>query len=576
MLIERRTPCCGEHRLPDGLPPLLERIYLNRGIDSGEQLDLALGKLLRTEALGGMQTATALLWQAIEEERRILVVGDFDADGATSSALAIRALRAMGARDIHYLVPNRFDFGYGLTAPLVEVARELDPWLIITVDNGISSTEGVATARELGIQVLVTDHHLPPEELPAAHAIVNPNLQDDAFPSKALAGVGVIFYVMAALRSRLRELGWFQSRGIAEPNLAEYLDLVALGTVADVVPLDHNNRILVQNGLQRIRSGRCCAGIRALLEVSGRDLETVTSSDLGFFAGPRLNAAGRLEDMSVGIECLLTDDPQVARELAMQLDSLNRQRREIESTMKEQALAALEPLQLASETLPAGICLFDDSWHQGVVGIVASRVKERYHRPVIVFAAENDDMLKGSARSIQGVHIRDLLDAIATEHPGLIRKFGGHAMAAGLSLPRAGLAEFRTLFDRYVRMQVDEQQLRGCMLSDGPLAKEELTIDQARLLRDAGPWGQGFPEPLFDDRFLVLSQRIVGGNHLKLQLAPEKFPELRLEAIAFNQAEEHQLVTGQLLQAVYRLDINAWKGRESLQLILQAIIEQQP
>jgi single-stranded-DNA-specific exonuclease len=576
VLIERRTPCCGEHRLPDGLPPLLERIYLNRGIDSGEQLDLALGKLLRTEALGGMQTATALLWQAIEEERRILVVGDFDADGATSSALAIRALRAMGARDIHYLVPNRFDFGYGLTAPLVEVARELDPWLIITVDNGISSTEGVATARELGIQVLVTDHHLPPEELPAAHAIVNPNLQDDAFPSKALAGVGVIFYVMAALRSRLRELGWFQSRGIAEPNLAEYLDLVALGTVADVVPLDHNNRILVQNGLQRIRSGRCCAGIRALLEVSGRDLETVTSSDLGFFAGPRLNAAGRLEDMSVGIECLLTDDPQVARELAMQLDSLNRQRREIESTMKEQALAALEPLQLASETLPAGICLFDDSWHQGVVGIVASRVKERYHRPVIVFAAENDDMLKGSARSIQGVHIRDLLDAIATEHPGLIRKFGGHAMAAGLSLPRAGLAEFRTLFDRYVRMQVDEQQLRGCMLSDGPLAKEELTIDQARLLRDAGPWGQGFPEPLFDDRFIVLNQRIVGGNHLKLQLAPEKFPELRLEAIAFNQAEEHQLVTGQLLQAVYRLDINAWKGRESLQLILQAIIEQQP
>ena len=576
MLIERRTPCCGEHRLPDGLPPLLERIYLNRGIDSGEQLDLALGKLLRTEALGGMQTATALLWQAIEEERRILVVGDFDADGATSSALAIRALRAMGARDIHYLVPNRFDFGYGLTAPLVEVARELDPWLIITVDNGISSTEGVATARELGIQVLVTDHHLPPEELPAAHAIVNPNLQDDAFPSKALAGVGVIFYVMAALRSRLRELGWFQSRGIAEPNLAEYLDLVALGTVADVVPLDHNNRILVQNGLQRIRSGRCCAGIRALLEVSGRDLETVTSSDLGFFAGPRLNAAGRLEDMSVGIECLLTDDPQVARELAMQLDSLNRQRREIESTMKEQALAALEPLQLASETLPAGICLFDDSWHQGVVGIVASRVKERYHRPVIVFAAENDDMLKGSARSIQGVHIRDLLDAIATEHPGLIRKFGGHAMAAGLSLPRAGLAEFRTLFDRYDRMQVDEQQLRGCMLSDGPLAKEEHTIDQARLLRDAGPWGQGFPEPLFDDRFIVLNQRIVGGNHLKLQLAPEKFPELRLEAIAFNQAEEHQLVTGQLLQAVYRLDINAWKGRESLQLILQAIIEQQP
>ncbi len=575
MLIERRTSCCGEHRLPDDLPPLLARIYLNRGIDSGEQLDLALGRLLRADRLGGMQDATGLLCQALREDRRILVVGDFDADGATSSALAIRALRAMGGHDIHYLVPNRFDFGYGLTAPLVEVARELEPWLIITVDNGISSIEGVAAARELGIRVLVTDHHLPPEELPVADAIVNPNLQDDAFPSKALAGVGVIFYVMAALRSRLRDLGWFESRGIAEPNLAECLDLVALGTVADLVPLDHNNRILVQNGLRRIRSGHCCAGIRALLEVSGRDLETVTSSDLGFFVGPRLNAAGRLEDMSVGIECLLADDPQLARELAMQLDSLNRQRREIESTMKEQALAALESMQLATETLPAGICLFDDDWHQGVVGIVASRVKERYHRPVIVFAGENDEMLKGSARSIQGVHIRDLLDAIATRHPGLIRKFGGHAMAAGLSLPRAGFEEFRELFDRYVRMQVDDQQLRGCMLSDGALAKEELTIDHARLLRDAGPWGQGFPEPLFDDRFVVLDQRIVGGSHLKLQLAPEKFPELRLEAIAFNQAEAHQLVTGQLLQAVYRLDINAWRGRESLQLILQAIIEQE-
>jgi single-stranded-DNA-specific exonuclease len=573
VFIERRTPCRGEEALPEDLPPLLKRVYLNRGIASGEELDLALGKLQGTETLGGLQEAVTLLQQALEQERRILIVGDFDADGATSSALAIRTLRAMGARDIHYLVPNRFDFGYGLTPPLVEVADSLDPWLIITVDNGISSIDGVAAARERGIHVLVTDHHLPPTELPAADAIVNPNMEDDEFPSKALAGVGVIFYVMVALRSRLRSLGWFESRGIAEPNMADFLDLVALGTVADLVPLDRNNRILVQNGLQRIRAGRCCAGIMALIDVARRDLATLTSTDLGFFIGPRLNAAGRLEDMSVGIECLLTDEPQEARDLALQLDSLNRQRREIENTMKQQALAALESLHLASETLPAGICLFDDDWHQGVVGIVASRVKEQYHRPVIVFAAENTEMLKGSARSIQGVHIRDLLDAIATRHPGLIAKFGGHAMAAGLSLSRGNLEQFRELFDRFVREQVNEQQLRGHLLSDGLLPKEELTLDHARMLRDAGPWGQGFPEPLFDDRFLVLDQRIVGEQHLKLTLAPEQYPEVRLDAIAFNQAEMHTLMTGQLIQAAYRLDINAYLGRESLQLIIQAIIE---
>jgi len=573
VLIERRTPSRGEDALPEELPPLLKRVYLNRGIASGEELDLALGKLEGTAALGGLEEAVTLLQQALEEERRILIVGDFDADGATSSALAIRALRAMGARDIHYLVPNRFDFGYGLTPPLVEVARELDPWLIITVDNGISSIEGVAAARETGVRVLVTDHHLPPEELPAADAIVNPNLQDDEFPSKALAGVGVIFYVMVALRTRLRGLEWFKSKGIAEPNMADYLDLVALGTIADLVPLDYNNRILVQNGLQRIRAGRCCAGITALLDVSRRDVATVTSTDLGFFVGPRLNAAGRLEDMSVGIECLLTDDPQEARDQAQQLDSLNRQRRDIESVMKQQALAALESLHLQSEALPAGICLFDNDWHQGVVGIVASRVKEQNHRPVIVFAAENSKMLKGSARSIPGVHMRDLLDAIATRHPGLITKFGGHAMAAGMSLPRSNLAKFRELFDHFVREQVDEQQLRGYLLSDGLLPKEELTLDHARMLRDAGPWGQGFPEPLFDDRFLVIDQRIVGDDHLKLKLAPEQYQEVRLEAIAFNQADTHSLMTGQLIQAAYRLDINAYMGRESLQLIIQAIIE---
>ena len=573
MLIQRREPLLDADTLPDELPPLLRRVYRNRGVGTAEELDLALARLLGTERLGGLAAAIDLLVEAIERRKRILIVGDFDADGATSTALAIRALRAMGAGDLQFLVPNRFDFGYGLTPELVEVAAGFDPWLIITVDNGISSVEGVAAARDKGMRVLVTDHHLPPEQLPRADAIVNPNLRGDGFPSKHLAGVGVIFYVMAALRARLRETGWFGSRQLEEPNLAEYLDLVALGTVADVVPLDRNNRILVQNGLQRIRSGRCCPGVRALLEVARRNLPAVTAMDLGFFAGPRLNAAGRLEDISLGIACLLTDDEREARELAAELDALNRQRREIESDMKQQALGMLDSLQLSEESIPAGICLYEPEWHQGVVGIVASRVKEEYHRPVIVFAAEDETMLKGSGRSIPGVHIRDLLEHVSTQNPGMIRKFGGHAMAAGLSLPLAQLDAFSNEFDRFVRMQVDEEQLRGQILSDGGLSESELTLRQAMLLREAGPWGQAFPEPLFDDRFLVVSQRTVGDNHLKLVVSPERNPGMRLDAIAFNQADRHDLVEGQLVHAAYRLDINDYRGMQRLQLIVQAIVE---
>jgi single-stranded-DNA-specific exonuclease len=543
VLIERRESLLDADALPDNLPPLLRRIYRNRGVTTAEELDLALAGLLGTERLGGLAAAIDLLVEALERQQRILIVGDFDADGATSTALAIRALRAMGAGDIQFLVPNRFDFGYGLTPALVEVAAGYDPWLIITVDNGISSVDGVAAAREKGMRVLVTDHHLPPEQLPRADAIVNPNLQGDQFPSKHLAGVGVIFYVMAALRARLRETGWFGRRHIDEPNLAEYLDLVALGTVADVVPLDRRN------------------------------LPVVTAMDLGFFAGPRLNAAGRLEDMSLGIACLLTDDEREARELAAELDALNRQRREIESDMKQQALGMLDSLQLSQESIPAGICLFEPEWHQGVVGIVASRVREEYHRPVIVFAAEDESMLKGSGRSIPGVHIRDLLEHVSTQNPGMIHKFGGHAMAAGLSLPLAQLDAFRKEFDRFVRMQVDEEQLRGQILTDGGLSEAELSLRHALLLRQAGPWGQAFPEPLFDDHFLVISQRVVGDNHLKLVVSPERNPGMRLDAIAFNQAGRHDLGKGQVIHAAYRLDINDYMGTQRLQLIVVAIVE---
>jgi single-stranded-DNA-specific exonuclease len=450
------------------------------------------------------------------------------------------------------------------------VAAAQRPQLIMTVDNGVSSIEGVAAAHARGIRVLVTDHHLAGDRLPAADAIVNPNLAGDTFPSKHLAGVGVAFYVLLALRARLRADGWFDRGGGREPNLAELLDLVALGTVADVVPLDHNNRILVHQGLCRIRAGRCVPGIAALLELAGRDRGRITAADLGFVVGPRLNAAGRLEDMSLGIECLLADDPGRAREMAARLDQLNRERRTIEAEMQAQALEELERLHLDGDGLPTGLCLFDERWHQGVIGILASRIKERLHRPVIAFAQAAEGELKGSARSVPGLHIRDALDAVAARHPTLIDRFGGHAMAAGLSLPRAHLESFQVAFDEVVRERVDEDALRGVIYSDGELACADFSLETAERLRNAGPWGQGFPEPLFDGLFEVRSRRVVGERHLKLAVVPEG-GEPVLDAIAFNQADDEYGAVGARVRLVYRLDVNEFRGTRTVQLVVEHI-----
>lgn len=554
---------------PAQLPAVLRRVYAARQVSGTGELDYSLERLHAPDLLGGMADAVGLLQQAIARQQRILVIGDFDADGATSCALCMRGLRAMGAHDVQYLVPNRFEFGYGLTPEIVEVARARQPDLIMTVDNGVSSVAGVAAARQAGIRVLVTDHHLPGAVLPAADAMVNPNLPNDAFPSKALAGVGVAFYVLLALRARLRDSGWFAGQGMELPRLAQWLDLVALGTVADVVPLDHNNRILVQQGLQRIRAGCCVPGIRALLEVGGRNLARVVASDLGFVAGPRLNAAGRLDDMSLGIECLLADDENAARDMAAQLDAMNRDRREIESDMQVKALQIIDRLQLDEARLPVGLCLFDPDWHQGVIGILAARIKERLHRPVIAFARSSAGEIKGSARSVPGLHIRDALDSVAARNPGLVRKFGGHAMAAGLSLAEADYAEFARAFDAVIAQQLSAEDLFARIHSDGELAEEELTLDTAQWLRAGGPWGQGFPEPVFDGLFEVLGQRVVGERHLKLTVRPRQGKRC-MDAIAFNTAP---LPAGcSTVCMAYRLDVNEYRGVLSPQLVVEYLV----
>jgi len=566
-IISRRPP--GESgNLPADLHPVLQRIYLARHVTTAQELEQSLNQLIPPAQLKGIDQATALLADALQRQRRILIVADFDADGATSCALALRALRSLGARDVRYLVPNRFEYGYGLTPEIVALALQQSPELIITVDNGISSLEGVAEARRRGIDVLVTDHHLPGAAMPMATVIVNPNQPDDHFPSKNLAGVGVIFYVMLALRTHLRENGWFTQQNIPEPNLARLLDLVALGTVADVVPLDVNNRILVAQGLKRINQGNPCAGIAALLHVAGRAPQRVTAMDLGYVVGPRLNAAGRLTDMSLGIECLLTDDPAAAQDMAGKLDTLNRERRTIEATMQKQALAAIANLHLDMATLPRGLCLFDESWHQGVIGLVASRIKEHAHRPVIAFAPVSDSEIKGSARSVPGLHIRDALDAVAARHPHLLSKFGGHAMAAGLTLQRPHLEAFREAFDEEVSRHLSDSDLQGRIISDGELSDEELSLPVAELLRASGPWGQGFPEPVFDGCFDVVSQRVVGEKHLKLTLRAPHHAKV-LEAIAFNRVREGQAVTYSRIRTAYKLDVNEYQGYRSLQLIIE-------
>ncbi len=566
--VVRRALLADPEALPADLPPVLRRVYAARGIDRGEALDLGLGRLLPPAQMGGLERAVALLADAVTGDRAVTVIGDFDADGATSVALCLRGLRAMGLERIDYLVPNRFEFGYGLTPEIVAVAAERSPDLLLTVDNGVGSVAGVEAARAAGMQVVVTDHHLPGPRLPAADAIVNPNLPDNPFPSKHLAGVGVAFYLLLGVRAELRARGWFGA-GRAEPNLAGLLDLVALGTVADVVPLDDNNRILVEQGLRRIRARQATPGVLALLEVGRRDPARTLAADLGFVAGPRLNAAGRLEDMSLGIECLLTDDADVARTIAERLDALNRERREIEAGMKAQALAELDALQLdQARELPTGVALYRPDWHQGVIGILAARVREAWHRPVVAFAHAGNGELKGSARSIPGFHIRDALDAVDKRHPGLIRKFGGHAMAAGLSLAEDAFEAFRDAFDAEAARQLEGDDLQQVLHTDGELTPAELTLATAHALRRGGPWGQGFPEPSFEGRFRVRSSRVVGGQHLKLTL---DLGGQAVDAIAFNQAER-VVAPGDELALVYRLDVNEWRGVESLQLVVEAIL----
>ncbi len=545
--------------------PVLRRIYAARGVMDDEDLDLSLERLLPIGSLPGVEAAAALLRN--HRTGRVLVVGDFDADGATSSALVVRALRGLKFSHVDYLVPNRFKFGYGLTPEIVALASSRQPSLIVTVDNGISSIEGVEAAHNLGIPVLVTDHHLPGAVLPSALAIVNPNLVASTFGSPALAGVGVAFYVVAALARLVGDAGF---------RAADLLDLVALGTVADVVPLDRNNRVLVAQGLRRIRAGRCVPGVRALLESGGRKLGEITAADLGFVVGPRLNAAGRLTDMSVGIECLLTDDPAEAARLAGQLAALNAERREIEQRMQLEAVDIAATLRFnvaGDESL--GLCLFDETWHQGVVGLVAGRIKDRLHRPVIAFARAENGGLRGSARSVPGIHIRDALDSIATRHPGLIDKFGGHSMAAGMSLAEEALDRFRTAFAEEIAARADVESLRGVIHSDGELTGTELCVDTARVLRGAGPWGQGFPEPVFDGEFGVLDARIVGGRHLKLSVREGGAAESGspIDAIAFgyigSAAEDPQLRAGMRAQLAYRLEVNEYRGLGRIQLNCQ-------
>jgi single-stranded-DNA-specific exonuclease len=565
--IRRRPPGAALDFAPE-LHPVLRRVYAARGIVQAEDLDLSLDRLLPVRALDCVERAAELL--AAHRLGRVLIVGDFDADGATGSALFVRALRALKFAHVDFLVPNRFQFGYGLTPGIVALAAERAPSLIVTVDNGVSSIEGVEAARAFGIPVLVTDHHLPGAALPPAEVIVNPNLADSTFPSRALAGVGVAFYVVAALAHTLGEKQW---------KASDLLDLVALGTVADLVPLDRNNRVLVAQGLRRIRAGRCVPGIRALVESAGRRLEQLSAADLGFLIAPRLNAAGRLTDMSIGISCLLAEEPDRAAALAAQLTRLNDERREIEQRMQSEAIglaAAVRFDESGSETL--GVCLFDEGWHQGVVGLVAGRLKDRLHRPVIAFARADGGSLRGSARSVAGIHIRDVLDGIATRHPGLIEKFGGHAMAAGMSLPETNLAPFRAAFAAEVALRAGADLLRGVIHSDGELLPAEMCIATARALKHAGPWGQGFPEPVFDGRFIVADARVVGGRHLKLLLREAHGEGVEgprcLDAIAFGYADAAvspatQLRPGAAVELAYRLEINEYNGAESVQLNCQ-------
>mgnify|MGYP000734097850 FL=1 len=556
--------------LSSDLHPVIDRIYRGRNIANLDDLENGLKGLTHFNVLKGMPQAAQILSNAVVQNKRIIIVGDFDADGATSTSVCILALRAMGYHNVDFLVPNRFDFGYGLSVPIVDEAAKQGAEVIVTVDNGISCIDGVTHAKSLGMQVVVTDHHLPGDVLPPADAIVNPNQPGCEFPSKNLAGVGVAFYIMLALKAELQQQGHFERAGLAPPNLASLLDIVAVGTVADVVVLDKNNRILVHQGLQRIRAGKCRPGIKALVEVANRDCAHLTSTDLGFVVGPRLNAAGRLDDMSQGIACLLEDETIQARMIAAELDALNKERREIETGMKAQAETVLEQMALDEGDMPSALVVYREDFHQGVIGIVAGRLKEKYLKPVIAFAHQDDEIIKGSARSIPGVHIRDVLDEVNTRYPGVIEKFGGHAMAAGLSLPVAKLQEFEQAFVDIARAHMAKLDGNHALLSDGDLSSKELCLPFAHLLRQAGPFGQGFESPLFDGEFALLDQRLVGQKHLKMVLKSDGANEV--DAIAFNvDLKSWPNAMVKRVHIAYRLDINVFRGQETVQLIVEQI-----
>lgn len=560
--IERRAPGSNGGRFERNLHPVIERVLRNRGVDSDHAVDYRLSNLIPPAGLPGLERAGEILARAILDGRDILIVGDFDADGATASAVCLSGLTALGAQRINFEVPNRFDFGYGLSSALVDHIHDSGGSdLIITVDNGISSIDGVDRANELGMEVVVTDHHLPGKQLPNASAIVNPNLPQTTFESRNLAGVGVAFYVLSAVRSHLMQLGAFTDR--QAPQLAQWLDLVALGTVADLVPLDRNNRILVSQGLARIRAGRCSPGIKALFKVAGRDFGRASATDLGYFIAPRLNAAGRLADMAMGIRCLTASSQTAADEMAAELDSLNRQRRDLQDDMEVDALNRIE-------NPGAGIAVFEESWHEGIVGLVASRLKERYHRPTFAFAPSGvDGVLKGSGRSIQGFHLRDALAEIVSANPGLFERFGGHAMAAGLSLARENFDAFHQAFIEYAQASIPEDVLRRTLWTDGELSGSDFTAELALTLRQWGPWGQAFPEPLFDGVFTVLDKRCVGSRHTKFRVRPGN-SEGVLDALFFNQTPD-DVPSAKELRLVYQLDVNEYMGRTTPQLIVRHV-----
>ena len=564
--IVRRPPVAASADWPEGTLPLLQRLYAARGAAEPALAQPRLAQLLPPAQLGNIDAAAALLMQAIAEQRRILVVGDFDCDGATACAVAVRGLRMLGASQVMHAVPNRITHGYGLSPGLVEELAALQPELLLTVDHGVACHAGVAAAKALGWQVLVTDHHLPGEKLPPADVIVDPNLQGDTFPSKSLAGVGVVFYVLLALRAAMRKAGVFSGNG---PDLSQLLDLVAVGTVADLVPLDVNNRALVAAGLRRLRAGHGCVGLRALIEASGRDPARLSATDIGFALGPRLNAAGRLEDMSLGIELLLTENPSQAREIAAALEEINAERRAVQQQMTDEAESAVLKVAANSvDELPLAACLFDPDWHPGVVGLVASKMKDRLYRPVIAFAPSEpgSQQLRGSARSIPGLHIRDALAAVDARHPGLIEKFGGHAMAAGLSLRREAFETFREAFVAQIRQSVDASLLQAELLSDGELAADELDHRHAEALRASGPWGQGFPEPLFDGHFEVVNWRVLKERHLKLELRYPGIPR-PLNAIHFNGWKG--AAPSLHVHVAYRLACDDYRGGTAIQLIVE-------